>query len=643
MMKTQHIITNFKLILLVSFFSAISISAYGQPNILAKKIKTVYVRKTPLVNNVNGIHITTIDKQTLQQNVTNTIASSLMENSSLQIRSTMPGMLATISSRGSSPGHVSLLWNGLNLNAITNGAVDVTLLPAVAFNEVQILQNGFSTAAGGNALSACVVLKNGNEPKNEIIIGAGYGSFSKQNYFVKYNVASQKVHADVLVTHMQSKNEFSFINTSAAGRPIQRLQHGSYNQQNLMSNLSYKATNKSIIGMNFWMQENSRLLPATLTQAVSRSHQIDANKKLNISLSHHYNINLQLDANVALLTDYLNFVDSVVAINSKYKTEQWLANVAFSKQIEDSNLAFQFGAQNIFVNANAIELGGNNRQNRMAFYGNASKFLGRNRNMFSICMRQELVDKKIVPFSASLGYQHKLKKGFGLNSNLSKNYRLPTFNDLYWYQGGNAALNAEQSLNGELELQKKHNIGKWQLNNTILLYAKYIKNWIQWTPVNGIWRPQNLMAVGSIGAEAHASAKYLFSAKSSIGINSFYSYTNCTNQAVAANAANSLHKQLIYVPLHKVTSNIRFAYGKTTMQYTFLLEGSRFTSSDNVNSLPAYTISNLGLTHPFMVAKSNFTCTLNVLNIFNTNYQHIAFNPNPRRNFNINLTYQRKL
>ena len=76
-----------------------------------------------------------------------------------------------------------------------------------------------------------------------------------------------------------------------------------------------------------------------------------------------------------------------------------------------------------------------------------------------------------------------------------------------------------------------------------------------------------------------------------------------------------------------------------------MYNGDVFTTDDNLSgpfySVEDYNISNLGVNYEvFNEVKQQLVVGVLVKNIFNTNYQSIAFRPMPNRNFNIQINYK---
>ena len=109
-----------------------------------------------------------------------------------------------------------------------------------------------------------------------------------------------------------------------------------------------------------------------------------------------------------------------------------------------------------------------------------------------------------------------------------------------------------------------------------------------------------------------------------------YSYTKSID--------NATKNQLLYVPEHMLRSNLAYQYKKLVAFYQFLYNGSVYTTTDNIDSLPSYTVGNIGLDYHWPdISKIKFILGIKVNNLFNINYQNVAYRPMPNRNFQLQL------
>jgi iron complex outermembrane receptor protein len=220
-------------------------------------------------------------------------------------------------------------------------------------------------------------------------------------------------------------------------------------------------------------------------------------------------------------------------------------------------------------------------------------------------------------------------KGYQLKINASHNFRIPTYNDLYWEEGGNPNLKPESSYQAEIA-----NVFKYK-NVTLTQTAYYnkIKDLLRWVPGNnGIWSPQNTDRVVAYGIETLLAWKQQFG-NNIWQLNGTYAYTISKNEAT--------QKQLFFVPHHKATGSLAYSYKKWSANYQFLFNGSVFTQIDNDPNavIPSYMVSNFGVDYelPFL---NSFKVGLQVLNLWNEKYESLENRIMPGRNYTMYLIFK---
>ncbi len=208
--------------------------------------------------------------------------------------------------------------------------------------------------------------------------------------------------------------------------------------------------------------------------------------------------------------------------------------------------------------------------------------------------------------------------------NGSKNFRIPTFNDLYWEGSGNPNLKPETAY--QIEIGNHLNIKNFAITATV--FYNDIKDMIRWLPNGALWQPVNTDHVKTYGLES--SLQYVKALKHhQFTVNSTYAYTISKNQ--------ELDTQLIYVPKHKATASLGYAFKNISAYYQWLFVSDVYTTTDNSQQyvLDGYQVSNLGLNYTF---NDNFTLGGTINNLFNENYQSVSNRYMPGQNYAMHIT-----
>ena len=250
-------------------------------------------------------------------------------------------------------------------------------------------------------------------------------------------------------------------------------------------------------------------------------------------------------------------------------------------------------------------------------------------------VRKDFNSDYTMPLVFALGAEIKPARNTFVRFNGSKNYRVPSYNDLYWPSLGNENLIPESSLQGEAGLGYKNN------NLKIDVGAFFIdtKDKIVWKPGAdpdrpGVWTPANLDEVVNKGLELVINYKKNIK-KHSFNLNANYSYTISKDKNT---------KQLLpYIPKHLLNGTFGYSYKKISAFYQHLFNGEIYTTTDNIDdySVPYFNVGNLGVN--YNLVKTNVTqldVGIKINNLFNKQYQVLPSRPMPNRNINLNINYK---
>lgn len=244
---------------------------------------------------------------------------------------------------------------------------------------------------------------------------------------------------------------------------------------------------------------------------------------------------------------------------------------------------------------------------------------------YNLNIRQDVISDFKSPFVFSGDVNYQFFKVYNMKLNASKNYRVPTFNDLYWNPGGNLDLVPEESFQIDLGHQLSYKNIDFKLNTFYIETSDLI----QWRPNNtsGYWNPVNIANAKQYGLEAELGfAKQL--GLHHISFTSAYSYTETEDVEKM--------QSLLYVPLHKANASLAYNYKSFTAFYQHLYNGE---VSIIGNTLDGFDVGNLGFSYTFNTKqKVQYIADLKINNIYNSYYENVALRPMPSRNFNINLT-----
>jgi iron complex outermembrane receptor protein len=253
-------------------------------------------------------------------------------------------------------------------------------------------------------------------------------------------------------------------------------------------------------------------------------------------------------------------------------------------------------------------------------------------------LRKEWTSRADAPLIPFLSSSITLLSHLTLNANYSGVYRIPTLNDLYWIPGGNPNLLPEHGTSAEAGLAWNSVVRTTLISVRADVFQSNINNWILWVPGNSFWWPGNVKQVRNRGVNFNSDVKWNvknhhFSLRSSLQMVSAV--------VVETGDAFELHtqKQLIYVPHFSASGGIEWRHGSNRLEIQFVHTGLRYTSSDNKQALPAFSLFNAIAGKDIELGKYRMNLFLRWNNMFNAQYQIMLWRPMPMSTIQLGIQF----
>jgi vitamin B12 transporter len=600
-----------------------------------------------------GKIITEIDSTKLVTQQFGCIKQHLAANANVFIKNYGTNNLSTISVRGSSASQVATIWNGFNLNMLSQSQIDMNLIPSFLIDKITIEYGASASKNGSGAIGSTIDLQS-NLPMQAghiINVSQQFGSFHNFSSAGKYFFSNAKFASSTKILYTDSKNDFTFFPNGTALLGKEKMQNNKFNQIGILQENKLIISKNHSVSAGFWWQNTNRQLPPSITSANTLETQADKHSRFYLHFNSVFGKYLH-KAKVMASTEYLHYINPTLQIDNDYITNRvmlesehvYVSKIGIFSAITQYNYGQMLSEKYI---SNAV-------QNRVSMQVSFAKTMFKNKLQTAITGRQDWVSNQTIPITFSANGSYQILNYLKINSVINSMFRLPTFNDLFWAGTGNPNLKSEQGIGADVGIlfhsnnQIKENGNNKNLQNTIqnnfeigiTSFTRNVNNWIIWTPnTSNIWRPQNVLQVWSRGLElvAHYDIKIN---KFYIAANANYAFTKSTNQKVTIAMINALHQQLIYTPIHTWNANLNIRHQNWHAIYQLQSIGVRFTTSDNENKLPNYQIGNVQIRKTLV--SSNYQCTIGagINNIANLNYQTIAFRAMPLRNYFVSLQMQ---
>jgi iron complex outermembrane receptor protein len=525
-------------------------------------------------------------------------------------------MVSSPSFRGTTAQQTAVIWNGININSQLNGQTDFNTITTRDFENVTLRAGGGSAMYGSSAIGGSVHLNNELTFKNQFntTLATNYGSFNTLDLNGKTSFSNEKYAVNLSVSRNSSENDYEYLGTNG-----KKNENGQFNNTSLNVSVGYRFDTRNMVKFYSQFFDSERHFSGTIA-STSKSKYHDFNSR-NLVDWIYTNDKLRSSLKFAFLSEqYQYFANYLFDDFETSRAETFIGkyniNYRFTPKL-DLEAVFDFNqtkgiGTSIGTNVRTIGSG-----SVLMKYSLAKQLL------LESSIRQETTAAYQSPVLYAFGIQAPLTKCYQIKLNHSRNFRIPTFNDLYWMVGGNPELQPEQS--SQTELGQELHFNGFRFVTTV--YHNAIENLIQWKPTDGIWTPENVGKVKSYGAE------FLLEATKKIGshrinLTSTYAYTVSTNK--------DLNTQLTYVPYHKFNANFFYTFKRLSLNYQYLFNGAVYTLNDNHTKLKEFIVSNVGVYFAFGKERQS-SFGLQTLNCWNENYQNVPGRPLPGRNFQANL------
>ena len=608
------------------------------------KIKEVVISRKKINSDPAGYKKITIDSSVLKNYSHGTLADILSVSSNIFIKSYGMGGVATPSFRGTGASHTQVAWNGVNINHPMLGQSDLSLIPGGLVDEIQIYFGGASMALNSGGIGGIINIETKPAWKKEtlISINQGFGSFGRYSGLVK--VKSGNIHfQSVTKAYFQSsENDFRYLNNAMSSEPLWETRKNSQvRQQGFMQELYYRKT-KNVASARIWYQSAYRNLPSSmLTQQVNSGE-----KQFDESLRTMLNYDVFKEKNDYFINgtwilNRLNYTNRLASIDSRNLSGTLNLKAGMERRVGE------FTKLKIIINEELSVIKSNNykhnaTRNTASLTASAEKKISD--RIGTMVLVREIIDKNtfLIPdFSAGLQFRIIDGGEYFLKSNISRNSKIPTLNDMFWVPGGNPELKNEYAFIYELTYEMNQKIlSPLTIRYDLSIFHNAIRDMILWHPGEySFWTADNIQNVNSMGLESSFSLVYI-SNDFTFKFNTGYSFTKTTNGGSNTNNDISIGKQLMYIPKNQANGSFHLNYRSFYSSWVANMTGRRYITVDNSRYLPGYFLNNIITGIKINLKGNSLDLNFNIDNLFNVNYQTIAYYPLPGRSYSVKILVQ---
>lgn len=227
---------------------------------------------------------------------------------------------------------------------------------------------------------------------------------------------------------------------------------------------------------------------------------------------------------------------------------------------------------------------------------------------------------------------------------VKKSFRMPTFNDLFYTDMGNAALNPESAI--------QYNIGvnystlsqprSTRVSLSMDAYYNTVHDKIVAYPKGQQfrWTMLNLGRVHIKGMDVEAQVIQQLTPMWRLDVRTQYTYQDARD--VTNPTDTYYHHQIPYVPWHSGSLVVGVASDRWTLDYSFIYVGKRYNQQENIqyNYMQPWYTNDVHGSYTFKWGKKRCRLTAEVNNLLDQDYDVILNYPMPKRNYTVGLTVE---
>ncbi len=624
------------LLILLFTVSSDSLSVFKTPDVV------VTATRTAINPQESPAKVIDIDTGDLARLGIHDISEVLSITDGLFVNEYGPTQLSTISTRGTAAEETLFMVDGVRLNSVQNGLVDLSIVPASQIGHIEISEGGSSALFGSDAIGGIINLQTTSIASPSVGVGFGGGSYGYQEVQANAKEKIDAAYLDFSLQHTRGINDYDFnYNDGLNSFPMKRT-GADFVMENQLAKVIIP-DDKSVTSIVISNLSADRGTPGAVTGPLFVGTEREYDNDLFAVVNHRHQLGpLSISASAGFTYDYLRFVEppqteGAFGINDFYKMISFQPNFQMNYSSDVFDIAS--GVDMESDRGTSTEMTGTKYRTRAGvFASGVVNFVGpfSSEIHLSPSARMDWYSDFGNSFNPKIGINIKPIKLLPINFRASAgtNFRAPTFNELYYIGGGNANIKPEKSLNYDAGLIAE--VGTpLNIVADMDFYSIDITDGIQWLPTsNGIWQPRDYRKILSQGIEFSLRSTY----RDIAALQANYSLGKSID--LSDPGSPLYNKELIYRPQEQASILAIISPWIMTFSTTLRYASFRYTTPQNDEFLPGFATIDASASAKISAGELSFSPILSVKNIFNENYQVIPQYPLPLRTFYLDINIQ---
>ena len=573
------------------------------------------------------------------------LASALEKQSGIFIKSYGgSGQLQTIALRGMSAEQTQILLDGVPVNSLQLGSVDLGQFALFSISEAEIYRGGNALFSGSGAIGGTINLHPARlSNRFNYRLFASLASFGNQEYGISLQIPIAGFEQNLSYLRQNGVNDYT---TDFEGESI-RLQNRDFTRKIIQYQAGRTVGRHIRFGLLVHNIGNEAGAPKALISARSEKAnraRITEDRTLLKIYSTISGKQGQLKLSGFVRNDWMEYRDPMLLVDGR---------ILHSRHFNHEAGASVHGR---YLPLSCLLINGGLEMSWQAVHSSAAGDHSRKRTAAFIMADWQVYNSKDLSsdwhINASLraesysGYEALLLPGIGLSylrgvfkayTSAGKNYRAPSFNDLYWQPGGNPRLLPERSVNWEAGVGYEDLLsGLVHVKAEAAYFTNRVTNLIKWQPDNQLWIPHNIGEVFSKGLELDL---ILGSADNRHALQVKYTRSNSRKNKAEFPGDRTVGNQLPYLPGEQVILSLRGGLASLSagVEGSYMSFRYKTLQNDPGQIMPSVAVWRFWLSYEVVWLKQQFNLMFKIENIFRSDYQIISGYPMPPRQFGVQL------
>ncbi len=561
-----------------------------------------------------------------------TLADLLDASTGIYIRRAGGSGSAGISLRGTDPSQTEILLDGLRITDPQSGQVDLSLIPVILLQSIEIVHGSAGSTQGSGGLGGTVRLHTLQPNANEhAAVRAETGAYGARSLSAMATGGGESISVLAAAQRIEDDGNFPYWNTSLQP-PEKNLREGAETDGTSLFTKLTVHNEKHRASLSGWYNRLERGLPGPGNAPPVPSVQTDESFRSWLGSSHSLS-GVRLTTDWSVQRSRLRYVNQATATNDLTTT---------------TTLDGKVGATAAITNRSVVQAGINWSEDKASgvdehrFAASTSTTTQRGPVTLEASLRGDVwfaetgTRSQIIP-RAGVNVKEFLHTGLTFKAGAGRTWTVPSLVDRFWVPGGNPNLLPEHGWTGDAGVVLHGDRGMVELTG----FATSLSDRIVWNPslVGAgvrVWRPTNVGRVVSYGFEGSAATEFGVFGAGGLTTGLTITYTEALDRSDVS--AASYGHQLRDTPRLVATSHATLRLSRLRLGCTGQLVGRRYVTSDESSALPSYLVLAARGSYEVDLGPVNATLTASAENITNKTYSTVRLYPMPPRHFRVGVT-----